>query len=33
VGADVVAKSGGEVRSLPLLEGYSTTAFLEKVRG
>ena len=33
VGADVVAKAGGEVHSLPLLEGYSTTAFLEKVRG
>jgi len=32
VGADVVAKAGGEVHSLPLLEGYSTTAFLEKVR-
>ena len=33
VGADVVEKAGGEVLSLPLLEGYSTTAFLEKVRG
>ncbi|BDQ34379.1 D-glycero-beta-D-manno-heptose 1-phosphate adenylyltransferase [Pseudodesulfovibrio portus] len=33
VGADVVEKAGGQVHSLPLLEGYSTTAFLEKVRG
>ena len=33
VGADVVAKAGGEVHSLPLIEGYSTTGFLEKVRG
>ena len=32
VGADVVEKAGGEVYSLPLLEGYSTTDFLEKVR-
>nr|WP_321513203.1 D-glycero-beta-D-manno-heptose 1-phosphate adenylyltransferase [uncultured Pseudodesulfovibrio sp.] len=32
VGADVVEKAGGEVHSLPLLEGYSTTGFLEKVR-
>jgi rfaE bifunctional protein nucleotidyltransferase chain/domain len=33
VGADVVEKAGGEVLSLPLLEGYSTTDFLKKVRG
>ncbi|QJB56322.1 D-glycero-beta-D-manno-heptose 1-phosphate adenylyltransferase [Pseudodesulfovibrio sp. zrk46] len=33
VGADVVTKAGGEVHSLPLLDGYSTTGFLEKVRG
>lgn len=33
VGNDVVTKAGGEVVSLPLLEGYSTTGFLEKVRG
>lgn len=32
VGADVVEKAGGEVHSLKLLEGYSTTDFLEKVR-
>ena len=33
VGADVVEKAGGKVHSLKLLEGYSTTSFLEKVRG
>ncbi len=33
VGADVVEKAGGEVHSLPLLEGFSTTGFLDKVRG
>ncbi|MBG0790991.1 MAG: D-glycero-beta-D-manno-heptose 1-phosphate adenylyltransferase [Desulfovibrionaceae bacterium] len=33
VGADVVRKAGGDVHSLPLLKGYSTTGFLEKVRG
>lgn len=33
VGNDVVTKAGGEVHSLPLLEGYSTTGFLEKIRG
>ena len=33
VGADVVEKAGGQVLSLPLLEGYSTTGFLKKVRG
>lgn len=33
VGGDVVAKAGGEVLSLPLLEGYSTTGFLERIRG
>ncbi|QGY39258.1 D-glycero-beta-D-manno-heptose 1-phosphate adenylyltransferase [Pseudodesulfovibrio cashew] len=32
VGNDVVTKAGGQVLSLPLLEGYSTTAFLVKVR-
>jgi len=33
VGADIVEKAGGEVHSLPLLDDYSTTSFLEKVRG
>ena len=32
VGGDIVTKAGGQVLSLPLLEGYSTTGFLEKVR-
>lgn len=33
VGREVVEKAGGTVVSLPLLEGYSTTKFLERVRG
>lgn len=33
VGGDVVTKAGGEVLSLPLLDEYSTTSFLEKIRG
>jgi len=33
VGNDIVTKAGGKVLSLELLEGYSTTGFLEKVRG
>lgn len=32
VGKDIVEAKGGYVISLPLLPGYSTTAFLEKVR-
>lgn len=32
VGGDVVEKAGGKVLSLPLLEGYSTTGFLERIR-
>lgn len=32
VGADVVQKAGGEVHSLSLLEGYSTTGLLEKIK-
>lgn len=32
VGREVVEKAGGEVLSLPLLEGYSTTGFVEKIR-
>lgn len=31
VGADVVAAAGGEVLSLPYVEGYSTTALLERI--
>lgn len=32
VGADVVAAHGGEVRSLKLVDGFSTTALVEQVR-
>ncbi len=31
VGADVVTAAGGEVYSLPYVEGYSTTSFIERV--
>lgn len=32
VGAEVVSAHGGEVRSLKLVDGFSTTALVEKVR-
>lgn len=32
VGRETVQRHGGEVVSLPLLEGYSTTALIEKIR-
>jgi rfaE bifunctional protein nucleotidyltransferase chain/domain len=32
IGADVVKKAGGVVKSLPFEEGYSTTAIIEKIR-
>jgi len=32
VGADVVKAAGGTVHSLPLVEGFSTTALLAKIR-
>lgn len=32
VGAEVVKARGGEVRSLQLVEGYSTTALVERIR-
>ena len=32
VGSDVVLASGGEVKSLPYLEGYSTTNIEQKIR-
>lgn len=32
VGADVVKERGGEVRSLKLVNGFSTTALVEKIR-
>jgi len=31
IGADVVIRAGGDVRSIPFVEGYSTTAILDKV--
>ena len=33
VGADVVKKAGGKVTTIPFVEGYSTTSFLDKIRG
>ncbi|MGE4291177.1 MAG: D-glycero-beta-D-manno-heptose 1-phosphate adenylyltransferase [Desulfovibrio sp.] len=33
VGREVVQADGGEVVSLPLLAGYSTTALVERIRG
>jgi len=32
VGRDTVEAAGGEVRTVPLLEGYSTTRLLERIR-
>ena len=32
IGADVVKKAGGVVKSLPFVTGYSTTALIEKMR-
>lgn len=32
VGADVVRQNGGEVLTVELVEGYSTTALIEKIR-
>jgi rfaE bifunctional protein nucleotidyltransferase chain/domain len=32
IGADVVKKAGGVVKSLPFVAGYSTTAMIEKIR-
>ena len=33
VGSDIVRARGGIVKSLPFAPGYSTTAFVERVRG
>ena len=33
VGGDIVAAYGGRVLSLPLVEGYSTTDLVERIRG
>jgi len=32
IGADVVKKTGGVVKSLPFVTGYSTSALIEKIR-
>ena len=32
IGAEVVKKAGGVVKSLPFVAGYSTTALIEKIR-
>lgn len=32
VGADAVRRAGGEVHSVPLVEGHSTTSILDKIR-
>jgi len=31
IGADVVKEAGGEVRSIPFVSGYSTTAIVERI--
>lgn len=33
VGADVVIKNGGEVKTIAYIDGYSTTAIEQKIRG
>jgi rfaE bifunctional protein nucleotidyltransferase chain/domain len=33
VGRDIVERNGGRVKVMPLLEGYSTTSMLERIRG
>jgi len=32
IGSEVVMKNGGEVQSLPFLEGYSTTNYINKIK-
>jgi bifunctional ADP-heptose synthase (sugar kinase/adenylyltransferase) len=32
VGAEEVVKNGGEVKIVPLVKGYSTTALIEKIQ-
>ena len=32
IGRDIVEEHGGKVISLPLLEGFSTTALVERIR-
>ena len=33
VGADAIIKNGGEVKIIPFLEGYSTSAIEARIRG
>ena len=33
VGSDVVRANGGEVKAIPLVEGFSTTSIIEKLKG
>lgn len=33
VGASFIKKNGGEVKAIPLVEGFSTTAIIEKLKG
>jgi rfaE bifunctional protein nucleotidyltransferase chain/domain len=33
IGADVVKRAGGVVKSFPFVAGYSTTALIEKIKG
>lgn len=33
VGREIVEAGGGKVASIPLIQGYSTTALIEKIRG
>lgn len=33
VGADFVQQSGGEVRIIPFVEGYSTTSIIDRIKG
>ena len=32
VGADIVKESGGEVKTIPFTEGFSTTSFIERIK-
>jgi bifunctional ADP-heptose synthase (sugar kinase/adenylyltransferase) len=32
VGSDIVRQKGGEVKSIPLLKGFSTTGTIRKIR-
>ena len=32
VGSDIVIANGGEVKAIPLIEGYSTTSIISKLR-